>query len=243
MDIRARVIIAENHTMVAEGLRKLLEDEFQLLETVSNGRDLLKIVEDSRPDVVLVDIGMPILNGIEATRCFRKASPATKVVVVTAHNEPEYVIEAFRAGASGYVLKRCAVSELVTAIRQVLEGHSYVTPLMAEHVVAAATNPALRRNPTSLTSRQREVLQLVAEGCTAKEIANSLNISVKTAVFHKMAIMDKLGIRTTAELTRYALEHGITRGTPERMDFSPDGEFDTTPSAWAAVWLQAKTAS
>jgi len=229
--------------MVAEGLRKLLEDEFQLLETVSNGRDLLKSVEDARPDVVLVDIGMPILNGIEATRYFRKASPGTKVVVVTAHSEPEYVIEAFRAGASGYVLKRCAVSELVTAIRQVLEGHSYVTPLMAEHVVAAATNPGTRRNPTSLTSRQREVLQLVAEGCTAKEIANSLNISVKTAVFHKMAIMDKLGIRTTAELTRYALEHGITRGAPEPRYCSEDSEFQVPQSAWATAGLHAKTAN
>jgi DNA-binding NarL/FixJ family response regulator len=241
MDTRARVVIAENHTMVAEGLRKLLEDKFELVGTVSNGRDLLKVVEDTLPDLVLLDISMPILNGIEATRHFRKASLRTKVVVVTAHNEPEYVVEAFRAGVSGYVLKRCAVSELVIAIRQVLDGHTYVTPLVAEHVVAAAANPKARRNPTSLTSRQREVLQLVAEGCTAKESANWLKLSVKTAVFHKMAIMDKLGLRTTAELTRYALEHGITRGGAEKLRFSLEPDFEAPESIPAAVELQAES--
>src|ERR1700736_6258704 len=215
MDTRARVVIAENHTLVAEGLRRLLEDEFQLLDTVGNGRDLLKAVEDTLPDLVLLDIGMPILNGIEATRHVRKTSPDSKVVILTAHSEPEYVMEAFQAGACGYVFKRCAVSELVVALRQVLSGRIYVTPQVAEHVVAAATDPKMRRNPTYLTSRQREVLQLVAEGCTAKEIANWLNLSVKTAVFHKMAIMDKLGLRTTAELTRYALNHGIVSGASE----------------------------
>ena len=224
---RIRIVIAENHLMVAEGLRKLLEDDFQLLDNVNNGRDLVQLVEEARPDLVLLDIGMPMLNGIEATRQLRKVSPETKVIVVTAHNEPEYVVEAFRAGASGYVLKRCAVSELVSAIDQVLDGRTYVTPLVAEHVVAAATNPKLRRNPANLTSRQREVLQLVAEGCTAKEIANWLNLSVKTAVFHKMAVMDKLGLRTTAELTRYALEHGITRGAGERLRFSINTRFET----------------
>jgi len=235
MDTRARIVIAENHTMVAEGLRKLLENEFQLLEIVSNGRDLLKIVEDVRPDVVLLDIGMPLLNGIEAARYFQKApSPNIKVVVVTAHNESEYVIEAFRAGVSGYVLKRCAVSELVTAIREVLEGRRYITPLVAEHVVAAATNPQARRNSMGLTARQREVLQLVAEGYTAKEIANSLNLSVKTAVFHKMAIMDKLGLRTTAELTRYALEHGIPRVAAQQLHVPTDAGLGSALAAVAA---------
>lgn len=232
---RIRIVIAENHLMVAEGLRKLLENDFQLLDNVSNGRDLVQLVEEARPDLVLLDIGMPMLNGIEATRQLRKVSPETKVIVVTAHNEPEYVVEAFRAGVSGYVLKRCAVSELVSAIDQVLDGRTYVTPLVAEHVVAAATNPKLRRNPANLTSRQREVLQLVAEGCTAKEIANWLNLSVKTAVFHKMAVMDKLGLRTTAELTRYALEHGITRGASERLRFSINTRFETPSNAAVEV--------
>jgi DNA-binding NarL/FixJ family response regulator len=215
MDRKTRVLIAEDHTLMAEGLRRLLECEFESVQTVGNGRQVLDVVAASKPDIVLLDIGMPLLNGIEATRRFGKISPATKVVIVTAHNEPQYVVEAFRAGATGFVLKRCAVSELVTAIRQVLAGHTYVTPLVADRAVEAASVCA--RPGPSLTSRQREVLQLVAEGCTAKEIANVLKLSVKTAVFHKMAIMDKLGLRTTAELTRYALEHGISTATSERL--------------------------
>ena len=215
MDCKTRVVIAEDHTLMAEGLRKLLECEFESVQTVANGRQLLDIVAAWKPDIVLLDIGMPLLNGIEATRRLSKISPSTKVVMVTAHNEPQYVVEAFRAGATGFVLKRCAVSELVNAIRQVLDGHTYVTPLVAERAVEAA-RVTVKPGP-ALTSRQREVLQLVAEGCTAKEIANVLKLSVKTAVFHKMAIMDKLGLRTTAELTRYALEKGIATVTSERL--------------------------
>jgi len=215
MDCKTRVVIAEDHTLMAEGLRKLLECEFESVQTVANGRQLLDIAAAWKPDVVLLDIGMPLLNGIEATRRLSKTSPSTKVVMVTAHNEPQYVVEAFRAGATGFVLKRCALSELVNAIRQVLDGHTYVTPLVADRAVEAARG-SVRPGP-ALTSRQREVLQLVAEGCTAKEIANVLKLSVKTAVFHKMAIMDKLGLRTTAELTRYALEQGIATATSERI--------------------------
>jgi DNA-binding NarL/FixJ family response regulator len=200
---------------MAEGLRKLMECEFDSVETVANGRQLLDVVAVFKPDVILLDIDMPLLNGIEATRCFAKLSPAAKIVIVTAHNEPQYVVEAFRAGATGFVLKRCAVSELMMAIRQVLSGCTYVTPLMADREVDAARE-SMRPGP-ALTTRQREVLQLVAEGCTAKEIANLLKLSVKTAVFHKMALMDKLGLRTTAELTRYALEHGIASATSERV--------------------------
>src|ERR1700693_1016932 len=215
MDCKTRVLIAEDHTLMAEGLRKLLECEFESVQTVGNGRQLLDTVATSKPDIVLLDIGMPLLNGIEAARRLGKILPSTKVVIVTGHNEPQYVVEAFRAGATGFVLKRCAVSELVTAIKQVLAGHTYVTPLVADRAVEAAR--AYVRPGPSLTSRQREVLQLVAEGCTAKEIANVLKLSVKTAVFHKMAIMDKLGLRTTAELTRYALEQGIANATSERV--------------------------
>ena len=214
MDLTTRVLIAEDHTLMAEGLRRLLECEFQSVQAVGNGRQLLDVVGATKPDVVLLDIGMPLLNGIEATRRLSKTSPSTKVVIVTAHNEPQYVVEAFRAGAMAFVLKRCALSELINAIRQVLMGHTYVTPLVADGAVEEAREAVL--TGPALTSRQREVLQLVAEGCTAKEIANVLKLSVKTAVFHKMAIMDKLGLRTTAELTRYALEHGIATVTSER---------------------------
>jgi DNA-binding NarL/FixJ family response regulator len=159
-----------------------------------------------KPDVALVDILLPLLNGIAATRRLRNLTPATKVVIVTAHYDPQYVVEAFRAGATGFVLKSCAFSELVIAIRRVLAGQTYVTPLVAGQAVEAPSeNP---RGPT-LTSRQREVLQLVSEGCTAKEIAQALKLSVKTVVFHKTALMEKLQLHTTAELTRYALDHGI----------------------------------
>jgi DNA-binding NarL/FixJ family response regulator len=209
-DRTIRVVIAEDHTLMAQGLRKLLECEFESVTIVGNGRELLDSVTVSKPDLALVDIVMPLLNGIEATRRLRKISPATKVVIVTAHADPRYVVEAFRAGASGYVLKSCAVSELVVAIRAVLAGQTYLTPLLAHRAVATAKESS---SGPVLTSRQREVLQLVAEGYTAKEIANVLKMSVKTAVFHKMAIRDKLGLHSTAELTRYALEHEIAPAT------------------------------
>ena len=131
-DRTIRVVIAEDNTLMAEGLRKLLECEFESVTAVGNGRELLDTVAVSKPDVALVDISMPLLNGIEATRRLRKISPGTKVIIVTAHTDPQYVVEAFRAGASGYVLKRCAVSELVIAIRCVLAGKTYVTPLMVD---------------------------------------------------------------------------------------------------------------
>jgi DNA-binding NarL/FixJ family response regulator len=191
---------------MAEGLRKLLETEFQSVTVVGNGQELLDTVAVLKPDVALVDIVMPVLNGIEATRRLRKISPITKVVILTAHNEPQYVVEAFRAGATGFVLKHCAFSELVIAIRRVLAGQTCLTPLAGDQAIETAREST--REPT-LTPRQREVLQLVSEGCTAKEIAQALKLSVKTAVFHKMAIMQKLELHTTAELTRYALEHGI----------------------------------
>ena len=205
-DRTTRIVIAEDHTLIAEGLRNLLEAEFESVAVVRNGRELLDIVTVLKPHVALVDIGMPLLNGIEAIPQLSKLSPATKVVVLTAHNEPQYVIEAFRAGASGFVQKCCAFSELMIAIRCVLAGDTYVTPMVVDQAVETASVPA--PGPT-LTSRQREVLQLVSEGRTAKEIANVLKLSVKTAVYHKTSIMDKLGLHTIAELTRYALEHGI----------------------------------
>jgi DNA-binding NarL/FixJ family response regulator len=205
-DLTTRIVIAEDHTLIAEGLRKLLESEFESVAMVGNGRELLRTAAVFKPHIAVVDIVMPVLNGIEATRGLSKISPGTKVVILTAHNEPQYVVEAFRAGATGFVLKRCAFAELLIAIRRVLAGQTYVTPLVGVQPVETARESTLV--PT-LTSRQREVLQLVSEGCTAKEIAQALNVSVKTAVFHKMAIMEKLGLHTTAELTRYALEHGI----------------------------------
>jgi DNA-binding NarL/FixJ family response regulator len=199
-------------TMMAECLQRLLEGEFPGVEIVADGQGVHDTVARSKPDLVLLDTGIPGLD-LEVLRQLRAVSPMTKLLVVTMHDEPEYVAEALRAGASGYVMKWCAVSELVTAIRGVLHGHSYLAPSLGERVVSAVTNRNGRASGKNLTSRQREVLQLVAQGRTAKEIASALGLSVKTAVFHKMAIMDKLGLRTTADLTRYALEHGILSST------------------------------
>ena len=210
MDCIARLLIAEDQTLLAEGLQKLLECEFRFVDMTTSGRDLLAVIETSRPDVVLLGAGMAAMRRIQEARRQGNVPPGTKVIILTAREEPEYIEEALRSGASGYILKRCEVSELVKAIRQVLNGHSYITELVTQQVGGAAKESAPQLTPRQLTSRQREVLQLVADGYTAKEIANSLNLSVKTAVFHRMAIREKLGLRTTAALTKYALENGIS---------------------------------
>jgi DNA-binding NarL/FixJ family response regulator len=203
------LLIADDQILVAQCLHRLLEDDFPAVKIVQKGEEMFTAVATSRPDVVLMDIGMPLSNGIDVIRRLRTISPATKIIILTEHNQPECVAEAIRAGASGYVLKSCAYSELMIAIRQVLKGYRYLTPSVREYEVSADLNSRTHVIHRSLTSRQREVLQLIAKGGTAKEIANALNLSVKTAVFHKTAVMDKLGIRTTAALTRYALEHGV----------------------------------
>jgi len=212
MNRRPHLLIADD-TLTAQCLQRVLDCEFPCVEIFADGQGLLDAVATSKPDLVLLDVKMSALDGFEAMRQLRKASPATKAIVVTMHDEPEYVAEALRAGASGYVLKWCAVPELVTAIHAVLNGHSYMTPSLGQRVVSTVTNLKSRPNSKGLTLRQREVLRLVAQGQTAKQIATALGLSAKTAVFHKMAIMDKLGLRTTADLTRYALEHGILSST------------------------------
>lgn len=199
---RARLLLADDHALVAAGLRKLLEPEFDVLGTAADGRALVAAAERLKPDLILLDISLPLLNGIDAARAVKKASPDVKIIFVTMHSDPNYVDEAFRAGGSGYVLKRSAASELVTAIGEVLAGRNYITPLVTAH-------PAPGRRTGELTPRQREVLQLVAEGRSTKEIAGILKISIKTVEFHKSGIMQKLSMHSTAELTRYAIDHGM----------------------------------
>ncbi len=174
---------------------------------MENGRDLFSAVASFKPEVILLDNGLAQRNGIELAVYFQKLSEASKVIIVAGAASPAYVAEALRAGVRGCVLKQCTFSELTQAIHQVIGGKSYVTRLISERAIAFAANHVPVKD--ALTSRQREVLQLVAEGCTAKEIANQLSLSVKTAVFHKMAMMDKLSLRTRAELTRYAIENNI----------------------------------
>ncbi|HEY6392394.1 MAG TPA: response regulator transcription factor, partial [Bryobacteraceae bacterium] len=206
-----KVLIAEEQLLIAQALQKLLESEFEKVEIVETGRDVFSTAASFKPDVILLDSEYARSNGNPLVRYFQKLAGFSKVIVVTGHADGAYVVEAFRAGVSGYVLKRCTFSELSEAIRQVVNGKTYVTRLISPRAIAAAADPIPPKDAISLTPRQREVLQMVAEGYTAKEIANQLNLSVKTAVFHKMAIMDKLGLRTTAELTRYAIENGIVR--------------------------------
>lgn len=205
---RPRVLLADDHALVAAGLSKLLEAEFDLIGTVSDGRALVAAMQDDQPDVVLLDISMPNLNGLEAARQIHTTAPGCKLVFVTVHSDAAYVAEAFRAGASGYVLKRSAVSELATAVREVLDERIYLTPLIARTALEKVLNSP-GQEPL-LSTRQREVLQLVAEGYSAKEIAGILGISSKTVEFHKGLLMKKLDLHSTAQLTRYALEHGIT---------------------------------
>lgn len=212
---KARILLADDHTLVLEGIKKLLEPHFEPAGAVEDGRALLEAVKELRPDVVLLDISMPLLNGIDAARQIRKSVPSAKIVFLSMHADPAYVSEAFRAGGSGYLLKRSAGSELVFAIEEVLKGRFYVTPAVAKDVLKDVFEEveASRKEPPSrtpgLTPRQREVLQLVAEGKSIKEIATILDISIKTVEFHKSRIMEELDLHTTAELTKYAVAHGI----------------------------------
>ncbi len=211
---RARLLLADDHMLLLDGYRKLLEPEFELVGAVENGRELLDIAPKLKPDVILMDISMPLLNGIDATRRLRKLVPKSKILIVTMHADADYVAEAFRAGASGYLLKRSAASELVSAIHEVLEGKRYLTPLITGQALDWLRKSEGREGggggaASVLSPRQREVLQLVAEGRTAKEIATLLRISVKTVEFHKSRIMRELGMRSVAEITRYALRQGM----------------------------------
>src|SRR5579863_10326379 len=190
---RARILLADDHSLVAAGLCKLLEEEFDLVGSVGDGRALVTAAKREHPDVILLDISMPLLNGVEAARQLRVAVPTAKLIFVTVHSDTPYVIEAFRAGASGYVLKRSAASELLTAVHKVLDNNVYLTPLIRSAAVEDFFKAPSEQGPL-LSKRQREVLQLVAEGHSAKEIAKSLKISSKTVEFHKGLIMKKLDL-------------------------------------------------
>ncbi len=208
---KTRVLLADDHTIVAEGLVSLLEPDFDLVGRVDNGRDLLKKAEELSPDVIVTDISMPLLNGIEALRQLKKAKPDVRVVFLTVHADVSYITEAFRAGAAGYVLKQSAAEELRSAIKAVHEGRTYLTPLITKDFLndILNTDEGVDSVNVTLTPREREVLQLLAEGHAVKEIGAVLDISPRTVEFHKYNIMEKLGLRTTAELTQYAIKHGV----------------------------------
>ena len=208
---KPRLLIADDHKIFAEGLKRLLNADFDIVGVVTDGRELVAAAEKLRPDVVVADISMPVLNGIEAVTQIKKVHPEMKVVFLTMHPDVAYAASAFKAGATGYVLKHSAPDELITAIREGLKGRTYVTPLIAGKLLHSYESGSHSGTDTvlSLSSRQREVLQLLAEGRSAKEIATILNISAKTVEYHKYRMMDDLGIKTAAELTRYAVKQGI----------------------------------
>ncbi|MFY9723924.1 MAG: response regulator transcription factor [Bryobacteraceae bacterium] len=202
---KTRVLLAEDHIVVAEGLRALLKDSFELVGVVHDGRALMDAAETLRPDVIVTDISMPLLNGLDAVRQILVRRPNAKVVVLTMHRDTQLAAEAFRAGVSGYLLKISPGEELIGAIGQVAQGRSYVTTLLAKDLITLLVEtrgPAPGDSP--LTPRQREVLQLIAEGRTMKEAASILNISPRTAESHKYEIMQVRGAKSTAELIQYA---------------------------------------
>src|SRR5882724_4212769 len=203
---RTKVLLADDHAVVAQGLEALLKDSFDLVGVVHDGRALLDAVETLQPDVVVTDISMPLLNGLDAVRQMRVRRPSLKVVVLTMHNDTQLAVEAFRAGASGYVLKVAAGEELILAIQQVALGRPHASALLGKNLITIlmeAGGDAPGDAP--LTARQREVLQLIAEGRTMKEVASILNISPRTAESHKYEIMRVLGAGTTAALIQYAI--------------------------------------
>jgi DNA-binding NarL/FixJ family response regulator len=207
--VRARVVLADDHTLVVQGISKLLEEHFDLVGTAPDGRAALEAASTLRPDVMLLDVSMPLLNGVDTAREIRKLSPDTKLVMLTMHADPMYAIESFRAGCSAYLLKRSAASELVFAMGEVLAGRRYITPSLAKHLPALPSDSPEKPTTPTLTPRQREVLQLVAEGKSLKQISALLGISVKTVEFHKARLMSELELYTTADLTRFAIARGM----------------------------------
>ena len=208
---KIRVLLADDHRIFLEGLKGLLEPEFDLVGTVEDGRALVKEAERLCPDVIVADISMPLLNGIEAVRQIKKSDHRIKVVFLTMHPDVSFAALAFEVGASGYVIKRSASRELVTAINDAMMGKTYVTPEIAGELIQSYKKAQPGENVfyQKLTGRQKEVLQLIAEGHSAKEIADILCISVRTVERHKYNMMQELNLKTTADLVKYAIKQGI----------------------------------
>ena len=208
---RARVLLADDHRIVAEGLRHLLEAEFDLVGVVEDGRAMVEAARALRPDVIVADIGMPCLNGIDALVMLKKTDPAARVVFLTMHRDVAYAQQALAAGALGYVLKHSAPEELVLAVRAALDGRTFITPALAGDVLQAIRRKAsgVAEPVSTLTPRQREILNLLAEGRSAKEIAARLAISPRTVEFHKYKMMESLGAANSIELVRLAIKHRL----------------------------------
>jgi DNA-binding NarL/FixJ family response regulator len=215
--MKPRILIADDHLLVAEGIHKLLESEVDVVGIYSDGRSLVKAVADTHPDLIIIDISLPLLNGLDAARQIKQVDAKAKILMLTMHADQVYVVEAFRVGVAGYVLKQSLSNELQHAVKEVLKGNTYISPSVAQGVVEYLNRPAQVKEGEAdgkvfdhtLSPRQREVLQLVAEGRSTKEIAAILNVSTKTVEFHRTRIMKELGLKTRPELTKYAIANGI----------------------------------
>ncbi|MFK7896865.1 MAG: response regulator [Myxococcota bacterium] len=207
------IVIADDHGIVREGIRRLLESESNLnvVSEASDGREVLEQVEIHRPDIVVLDITMPTLGGLETLERLRAEHKDTRVILLSVHSDPPFIQSALKLGADGYVLKNGRAEEIVTAVREVMNGGSYFSPVVAREIVAQVQNPQdAEKNPFEILSgREREVLRAIAEGLSAKEVAVQLSISTKTVEAHRTSLMRKLNVRKATELVRYALKHGL----------------------------------
>jgi DNA-binding NarL/FixJ family response regulator len=205
-----RVVLADDHTLVLEAFCNLLSSDVDIVGTAADGRELIKIVRKLEPDIVVTDISMPNLNGVDACIKLLKLAPDTKIIFLTVLNDPDVVAEVIRAGAKGYLLKSSASSELLQAIKAVAAGRTYITPLVTESMIGSLINGGERNQAKNLTVRQREILQLLAEGKTMNEAAGVLCITPRTVAFHKYRIMETLGIKNNADLVRFAMKTGLS---------------------------------
>jgi DNA-binding NarL/FixJ family response regulator len=206
---RARILLADDHTLTLEGIRAVIEPHHEIVGMVTDGRALVDAALRLQPDLIILDITMPLLNGVDAAIQIKKSLPGMKLLFVTMHVNPAYLEAALNAGGTGYVLKSAAREELLDAIQSVLNGRIYVTPSLSSEHLEGFTDPSRAAATLRLTAREREILQLIAEGRAAKEIAFRLNISIKTVAFHRENIKKKLGLGNTAELTKHAIEQGL----------------------------------
>jgi DNA-binding NarL/FixJ family response regulator len=215
--MRRRVLLADDHTLLLEAFEKLLEHDFTVVGAVSDGRALLSAAAELEPDVIVLDIAMPLLNGLDAARQLKKTMPAIKLIFLTMNEDPNVASEAFRAGASGYLLKTSAASELSKAINEALCGRSYITPQITRGMMESfIRRPGDGRDVPQLTPRQREVLQLLAEGRSMKEAAKILNVTPRTVAFHKYRMMEQLNLKNNADLIQFALRESIV---PMKSDY------------------------
>ena len=210
---RPRVLLADDHRLVREAFARLLEPSCDVVGSVADGRALLAAAPELRPDIVVLDIAMPLLNGLDAARQLRRLMPEVKLIFLTVSEDPDLAAEAFRAGASGYLLKNSAASELLESIEEVLQGRTYITPLVTGGLVGSLLRESGPSKGTEhLSMRQREVLQLLAEGRTMKEIARILTITPRTVAFHKYSMMEQLGVTSSAELVQFAVKQHLVPG-------------------------------